>query len=129
MAAQMSFLAVAAGEGPVSALDRVVSRTHGELSVELARVLADIDDPVEVVLAAGRNQVLFHLDGIDLVSRLWLCLRREGYGQTECTTASNVNMPTSFRFATSTFATAFSTMIGNRSAPGSKRAKPPTPWS
>jgi DNA polymerase-3 subunit beta len=37
---------------------------------ELARVLADVDDPVEVVLAAGRNQVLFHLDGVDLVSRL-----------------------------------------------------------
>jgi DNA polymerase-3 subunit beta len=37
---------------------------------ELARVLADVDDPVEVVLAAGRNQVLFHLEGIDLVSRL-----------------------------------------------------------
>ena len=37
---------------------------------ELMRVLADIDDPVEVVLAAGRNQVLFHLEGIDLVSRL-----------------------------------------------------------
>ena len=37
---------------------------------ELARVLADVDDPVEVVLAGGRNQVLFHLEGIDLVSRL-----------------------------------------------------------
>src|SRR6476469_10597208 len=37
---------------------------------ELARVLADVDDPVDVVLAAARNQVLFHLDGIDLVSRL-----------------------------------------------------------
>src|SRR4029079_1553512 len=37
---------------------------------ELARVLADVDDPVDVVLASGRNQVLFHLDGIDLVSRL-----------------------------------------------------------
>ena len=37
---------------------------------ELARVLADVDDPVEVVLAAARNQVLFHLDGVDLVSRL-----------------------------------------------------------
>jgi DNA polymerase-3 subunit beta len=37
---------------------------------ELARVLADVDDPVDVVLAASRNQVLFHLDGIDLVSRL-----------------------------------------------------------
>jgi DNA polymerase-3 subunit beta len=38
--------------------------------VELSRVLADVEDPVEVVLAASRNQVLFHLDGIDLVSRL-----------------------------------------------------------
>ncbi|MGK2851039.1 MAG: DNA polymerase III subunit beta [Candidatus Limnocylindrales bacterium] len=37
---------------------------------ELARVLADVDDPVDVVLAGARNQVLFHLDGIDLVSRL-----------------------------------------------------------
>jgi DNA polymerase-3 subunit beta len=37
---------------------------------ELARVLADVDDPVDIVLAAGRNQVLFHLDGVDLVSRL-----------------------------------------------------------
>jgi DNA polymerase III subunit beta len=37
---------------------------------ELARVLADVDEPVEVVLAGGRNQVLFHLEGIDLVSRL-----------------------------------------------------------
>jgi DNA polymerase III subunit beta len=37
---------------------------------ELARVLADADDPVDVVLAAGRNQALFHLEGIDLVSRL-----------------------------------------------------------
>jgi DNA polymerase-3 subunit beta len=37
---------------------------------ELSRVLSDVDDPVEVVLAGGRNQVLFHLDGVDLVSRL-----------------------------------------------------------
>ncbi len=37
---------------------------------ELARILADVDDPVEVMLAPARNQVLFHLDGIDLVSRL-----------------------------------------------------------
>jgi DNA polymerase III subunit beta len=37
---------------------------------ELARVLADVDDPVDIVLAGGRNQILFHLDGIDLVSRL-----------------------------------------------------------
>lgn len=37
---------------------------------ELNRVLADVDDPVEVVLSPGRNQVLFHLDGVDIVSRL-----------------------------------------------------------
>jgi tight adherence protein C len=35
-------LAVAAGEGPVAALDRVVGRCHGELSTDLARVLAEI---------------------------------------------------------------------------------------
>ncbi len=37
---------------------------------ELARILSDTDDPVELVLAQARNQVLFHLEGIDLVSRL-----------------------------------------------------------
>ena len=37
---------------------------------ELSRVLADVDDPVSIVLAHARNQVLFHLEGIDLVSRL-----------------------------------------------------------
>ncbi len=37
---------------------------------ELFRILSDVDDPVEVVLAGQRNQILFHLDGIDLVSRL-----------------------------------------------------------
>ena len=37
---------------------------------ELARILADTEDPVELVLAQARNQVLFHLEGIDLVSRL-----------------------------------------------------------
>ena len=37
---------------------------------ELARVLSDVDDPVDVILAAARNQVLFHLEGVDLVSRL-----------------------------------------------------------
>jgi DNA polymerase III subunit beta len=37
---------------------------------ELARVLSDVDDPVDVILASARNQVLFHLDGVDLVSRL-----------------------------------------------------------
>jgi DNA polymerase-3 subunit beta len=37
---------------------------------ELGRVLADVDDPVEIVLSPARNQILFHLEGIDLVSRL-----------------------------------------------------------
>jgi len=36
---------------------------------ELSRILADTDEPVELVLASARNQVLFHLEGIDLVSR------------------------------------------------------------
>jgi DNA polymerase-3 subunit beta len=37
---------------------------------ELARILADVDEPVDVVLAQAKNQVLFHLEGIDLISRL-----------------------------------------------------------
>ena len=37
---------------------------------ELSRVLADNDEPVDIVLAPARNQILFHLEGIDLVSRL-----------------------------------------------------------
>jgi DNA polymerase-3 subunit beta len=37
---------------------------------ELMRVLADTDDPVEVMLASSKSQILFHLEGIDLVSRL-----------------------------------------------------------
>jgi tight adherence protein C len=40
--AELLALAVGAGEGPVSALDRVVSRSRGELSADLAAVLADI---------------------------------------------------------------------------------------
>jgi tight adherence protein C len=40
--AELLALSVAAGEGPVSALDRVVGRCHGELTTDLARILADI---------------------------------------------------------------------------------------
>ncbi len=40
--AELLALAVGAGEGPVSALDRVVSRSRGELSADLGAVLADI---------------------------------------------------------------------------------------
>jgi len=37
---------------------------------ELSRILADTDEPVDLVISPARNQVLFHLDAIDLVSRL-----------------------------------------------------------
>lgn len=37
---------------------------------ELGRILGETEDPVDVVLAGARNQILFHLEGIDLVSRL-----------------------------------------------------------
>ena len=37
---------------------------------ELIRILADTDDPVDIVLSSQRNQILFHLEGVDLVSRL-----------------------------------------------------------
>src|SRR5829696_259220 len=37
---------------------------------ELSRVLSDTDEPVSIVLAHSRNQLLFHIDGVDLVTRL-----------------------------------------------------------
>ncbi len=40
--AELLALSVAAGEGPVAALDRVVARSHGVLSADLARVLGEI---------------------------------------------------------------------------------------
>ena len=36
----------------------------------LGRVLGDVDDPVQVTLSPARNQILFHVEGVDLVSRL-----------------------------------------------------------
>jgi tight adherence protein C len=50
--AELLALAVGAGEGPVAALDRVVTRSRGELSADLARVLADIrlGSPVSTAL-------------------------------------------------------------------------------
>jgi tight adherence protein C len=57
--AEMLALAVAAGEGPVSALDRVVARSNGELAAELSRVLAEIRTGTPVARAldemAGRS--------------------------------------------------------------------------
>ena len=38
--------------------------------LELERILTDTDEPVDIVLAPARNQILFHLEGADLVSRL-----------------------------------------------------------
>jgi DNA polymerase-3 subunit beta len=37
---------------------------------ELVRILPDSDDPIEVTVTPNRSQVLFHVDGTDLVSRL-----------------------------------------------------------
>jgi DNA polymerase-3 subunit beta len=37
---------------------------------ELSRILSDTEEPVSIVLAHSRNQLLFHIDGVDLVTRL-----------------------------------------------------------
>jgi len=37
---------------------------------ELMRVLSDSEEPLEIMLAPSKSQILFHLEGIDLVSRL-----------------------------------------------------------
>lgn len=37
---------------------------------ELARILGDQEEPVEIVVTPNRNQVLFHLNSVDLISRL-----------------------------------------------------------
>jgi DNA polymerase-3 subunit beta len=52
---------------PVEAISVVIP---ARALAELVRVLADTDDPIDIVLAQQKNQVLFHLEGIDLVSRL-----------------------------------------------------------
>jgi tight adherence protein C len=64
--AELLALAVGAGEGPVSALDRVVSRSHGELSTDLGAVLADIrtGTPVSAALDA-----LARRSGVPVVAR------------------------------------------------------------
>jgi tight adherence protein C len=49
--AELLALAVAAGEGPVAALDRVVRRSGGELSTDLARVLAAVRTGAPVAAA------------------------------------------------------------------------------
>lgn len=37
---------------------------------ELARIIGDQDEPIQTVITANRNQILFHLKDIDLVSQL-----------------------------------------------------------
>lgn len=49
--AELLALAVAAGESPVAALDRVVRRSGGELSADLGRVLAEIRTGTPVAVA------------------------------------------------------------------------------
>jgi tight adherence protein C len=64
--AELLALAVGAGEGPVSALDRVVTRSQGELSGELAVVLADIRTGTPVTAALD---ALARRSGLPVVSR------------------------------------------------------------
>ncbi|MFT3874738.1 MAG: type II secretion system F family protein [Nocardioides sp.] len=64
--AELLALAVAAGESPVSALDRVVRRSGGELSRDLAKVLAAVRTGEPVGVAFDR---LAATTGIPLVAR------------------------------------------------------------
>ncbi len=64
--AELLALAVAAGEGPVAALDRVVRRSDGALSGDLARVLAEVRTGEPVGAAFDR---LAASTGLPLVSR------------------------------------------------------------
>lgn len=52
--AELLALAVGAGESPVAALDRVVSRSRGELATELGKVLAEVRTGVPVATALDR---------------------------------------------------------------------------
>lgn len=64
--AELLALAVAAGESPVAALDRVVSRTSGEMSAELQRVLAEIRTGTPVARAFDQ---LASRTGLPVVAR------------------------------------------------------------
>jgi len=64
--AELLALAVAAGESPVAALDRVVRRSGGELSADLARVLAEVRTGEPVASAFDR---LATTTGLPLVAR------------------------------------------------------------
>ncbi|RJS45166.1 type II secretion system F family protein [Nocardioides cavernaquae] len=64
--AELLALAVAAGEGPVAALDRVVARSRGALSGELARVLSEVRTGTPVSQAFD---TLAARTGVPLVAR------------------------------------------------------------
>jgi tight adherence protein C len=64
--AELLALSVAAGESPVAALDRVVRRSGGELSSDLARVLADVRTGEPVAAAFDRMAAT---TGLPLVAR------------------------------------------------------------
>jgi len=64
--AELLALAVGAGEGPVSALDRVVTRSTGELSADLGAVLADIRTGTPVAAALDG---LARRSGLPVVAR------------------------------------------------------------
>jgi tight adherence protein C len=64
--AELLALAVAAGESPVAALDRVVRRSGGELSAELATVLAEVRTGEPVASAFDRMAAT---SGLPLVAR------------------------------------------------------------
>lgn len=55
--AELLALSVASGEGPVAALDRVVRRSHGALSEDLARVLAQVRTGTPVARAFEQMSV------------------------------------------------------------------------
>jgi len=64
--AELLALAVAAGEGPVQALDRVVARSRGELSFELGQVLAEVRTGMPVGRALD---TMASRSGLPVVSR------------------------------------------------------------
>lgn len=64
--AELLALAVASGEGPVAALDRVVARSSGELSRDLTRVLAEVRTGEPVASAFER---LSRTTGVPVVAQ------------------------------------------------------------
>jgi tight adherence protein C len=64
--AELLALAVAAGESPVAALDRVVRRSHGELAADLGDVLAEVRTGTPIARAFDR---LAASSGLPAVSR------------------------------------------------------------